>query len=218
MTAVPLILKMPHHSMGHTDSDLSLPEPESVIEPDVPTAGMMAGFHEVYRRIGISAERLCQTSAEAYALTELLVSKGIIGIDELGDRRGPVLERMREATGSAGVTVELAPGPDKYTAGGTVQIDCADRLQLCHAACCRLRFALSPQDVEEGIVQWEIPAPYLNRQRPDDYCVHCDSDTGHCGVYQNRPSVCREYDCRSDDRIWTDFDRRIPNPELVGPL
>ena len=27
-----------------------------------------------------------------------------------------------------------------------------------------------------------------------------------------RPRVCRSYDCRSDERIWLDYEKRIPAP------
>lgn len=65
-------------------------------------------------------------------------------------------------------------------------------------------------------MQWEIARTYINRRRPDGYCVHCDSETKGCQVYEQRPGVCRRYDCRRDTRIWTDFENRIPNRELVG--
>ena len=40
-----------------------------------------------------------------------------------------------------------------------------DRVHLCKASCCRLPFALSRQDVEEGIVRWDLGQPYLIDQR-----------------------------------------------------
>ena len=210
MTSTPLMLgptRLRSEARRTPPVEVSPPAADAVLE----------GFHEVYRRIGVSAERLCQASGETHALAALLVAKGILREDELDARRQEMVHEARTVTGEAGVTVELAPGPDKYEAEPVV-IDCQDRLPLCRAACCRLRFALSPQDVEEGIVQWEIPAPYLNRQRADGYCVHCDAGTGGCGIYENRPLVCRQYDCRSDTRIWADFERRIPSPSLVDLL
>lgn len=180
---------------------------------------VLSGFHETYRRVGITAERLCQTAAQSYALADLLIAKGVIGTDELDQRRRAVEERVRATILEAGVLVELADEADKYGSEvAPVVIDCEARLPLCHAACCRLRFALTEQDLREGVVQWELPKPYLNRQRSDGYCVHCDVATGACGVYTQRPAVCRQYDCRNDRRIWADFDKRIPNPELVGLL
>jgi Fe-S-cluster containining protein len=41
----------------------------------------------------------------------------------------------------------------------------------------------------------------------DGACTHRE---GHfCSVYDNRPAVCRTYDCRRDKRIWSDYERRI---------
>src|SRR5262249_48952941 len=110
--------------------------------------------------------------------------------------------------------VHLGHEPDKYaTDGQGVEIDCESRLHLCRAACCRLRFPLTWQDIHEGVVQWEPDQPYLNRQREDGWCFHCSAD-GRCGVYEQRPAVCRRYDCRQDRRIWLDFEHRVVNPDL----
>jgi hypothetical protein len=33
-------------------------------------------------------------------------------------------------------------------------------------------------------------------------------------VWQQRPIPCRGYDCRKDERIWLDFEKRIINPDF----
>lgn len=119
--------------------------------------------------------------------------------------------------GVAAAVVYVTEGGDKYAPDtAPVEIDCADRLPLCHAACCRLRVPMTRQDLEEGVVQWDARQPYLNRQRPDGYCVHCDPASHRCDVYDQRPGLCRTFDCRNDRRIWIDFDGRIPNPSLAA--
>lgn len=111
----------------------------------------------------------------------------------------------------------ITVGGDKYVPDEShVQIDCADRLDLCHAACCRLRVPLSRQDIAEEVAQWDDHRPFLNRQRADGYCAHCDERTHRCNIYGQRPGLCRSFDCRHDSRIWLDFARRIPNPCLAG--
>ena len=113
--------------------------------------------------------------------------------------------------------VYVTVGGDKYAPDESVaQIDCADRLDLCHAACCRLRVPLSRQDIAEGVAEWDDRQPFLNRQRADGYCVHCDESTHRCDIYGQRPGLCRVFDCRHDRRIWLDFERRIPNPGLAA--
>ena len=103
---------------------------------------------------------------------------------------------------------------DKYSLGGLPEIDCADRVALCGAACCRMRFALSRQDVEEGVIRFDLGRPYLNRVAASGYCVHFDDGGCRCTVYEQRPGVCRRYDCRQDPRIWLDFEARVPSPIL----
>jgi Fe-S-cluster containining protein len=176
------------------------------------------GFHEAYRRIAVTTQQATEASAQTYALAELLIAKGVLGMDELDRARRAVEERLAVAVQEAGMGVQLADEPDKYAVPGdeTVQIDCASRYELCRGACCRLRFALSEQDIHEGAVRWELAAPYLNRQRADGMCVHNDPGTYRCGVYEQRPGVCRRYDCRQDKRIWLDFEARQVNPDLYA--
>ena len=50
---------------------------------------------------------------------------------------------------------------DKYAFEKGATIDCENHVHLCRAACCRLDFALSKQDIEEGIVKWELGRLYL---------------------------------------------------------
>ncbi len=108
---------------------------------------------------------------------------------------------------------------NKYDAPAST-IDCAELLPLCKGRCCSLEFALNTQDLNEGVVRFDYARPYWILQRAcDGYCVHNDPETRGCGVYEHRPLPCREFDCRGDSRIWTDFDKRIPAPEmaLYGP-
>ena len=64
------------------------------------------------------------------------------------------------------------PEYDKYAFEHAAEIDCASRVHLCKAACCRLPFALSNQDVREGIVRWDLGQPYLIEHASDGYCTH----------------------------------------------
>lgn len=175
-------------------------------------------FHEAYRRIGLTAGDVRDASAMVYGLAELLVRNGVVGLDELERTRQTVEERMDAALEQVGMTVQLTDqASDKYALEETATaIDCENRLHVCFAACCRLRFALSEQDITEGVLCWELAEPYLNRQTDDGWCVHNDASTGACNVYTQRPTVCRQYDCRQDPRIWVDFDARIINPDLAN--
>jgi Fe-S-cluster containining protein len=99
---------------------------------------------------------------------------------------------------------------DKYATKGP-EIPCAELLHLCKARCCTMGFALSTKDLDEGIIRWDYGQPYMIRQRASDgYCVHNDPATLACTVHAHRPLVCRTYDCREDNRVWVDFEKRIP--------
>lgn len=87
----------------------------------------------------------------------------------------------------------------------------------CGARCCTLSFALSTEDLDEGVSRWDYGQPYLIRQHATDgYCVHNDPDSHGCTVHPHRPRVCRSYDCRKDKRIWIDYEQQIPAPAPHG--
>ncbi|HEU4730340.1 MAG TPA: YkgJ family cysteine cluster protein [Kofleriaceae bacterium] len=112
--------------------------------------------------------------------------------------------------------VSLDLGRSKYEQPSP-DVPCAELIPLCQARCCTLSFALSTQDLDEGVIRWDYGQPYLIRQRASDgYCVHNDPDTRGCTVHGFRPRVCRGYDCREDKRIWTDFANRVVAPVPEG--
>jgi Fe-S-cluster containining protein len=114
--------------------------------------------------------------------------------------------------------VSLDLGGPKYQAESPA-IPCAELIPLCHARCCSLSFALSTEDLDEGVVRWDYGQPYLIRQRESDgYCVHNHPDSRGCTVHASRPRVCRSYDCRKDARVWIDYEQRIPAPLVRGQV
>ena len=149
-------------------------------------------------------------AAYAQAILGLLLDKGIITPEEFEER---VEAHRKEMSGNP--QVMLNKMPDKYSAEGKVILDCASRVELCKAACCTFRFYLTPQDLDERIVKWDYGNPYWVRCRADGYCMHCDPDSLTCEVHEQRPYTCRSYDCRQDKRVWVDFEKRIPSPDLL---
>jgi Fe-S-cluster containining protein len=126
------------------------------------------------------------------------------------------LATIRASDIQMGTRVSLDLGGSKYAAQSP-DIPCAELLSLCHARCCMLSFALSTEDLDEGVIRWDYGQPYLIRQRASDgYCVHNHPDGHACTVHAQRPRVCRSYDCRKDARIWVDYEQRIPAPFAVG--
>lgn len=185
------------------------------MNPSVLRDEMAEGLRYAHSRANSNTAKLLEVTSFAYAAIELLAEKELIRIDELDARKEAVSRRLVEKFADRGMGVAAQdPEYDKYTFKETVKIDCESRLHLCKAACCRMRFALSRQDVEEGVVQWDFAHPYLIARGKDGYCRHLDRDTFSCSVHSARPVPCRAYDCRKDKRIWADFEKRIVSPDL----
>lgn len=173
------------------------------------------GFMYAHTRENANTSKVLEVASFSYALIELLAERGVISVAELDERKKQVGKRLVEQFSERGIGVALTDeDEDKYSHRSDVEIDCDERIPLCRGACCRLKFALTVQDLEEGKVKWDLGHPYMIRHGADGYCFHNDRATHHCTVYENRPIVCRSYDCRRDKRIWTDFENRIINPEL----
>jgi Fe-S-cluster containining protein len=174
------------------------------------------GLLYTHSRANANSNKLLEVAAFSYALIELLAERGLITVEELDERKSHVGRRLAEQFAEKGMGVALTreervAGDD---AAADVEIDCENRLRLCHAACCRLRFALTARDVEGGRIKWNLGQPYMIRQGDDGYCHHIDRASRRCGVYEDRPFVCRAYDCRKDKRIWEDFEQMKVSPEL----
>ncbi len=176
------------------------------------------GLLYTHSRLNANTSRTLEAMSFLYALIELLEDKGLITIEELDERKRTVGQRLVERLRQSGNGVMLQePEQDKYTFEQAVEIDCETRIDLCKAACCRLPFALSKQDISEGVVHWDLGQPYWIEQGDDGYCNHMARDTCDCTVYAYRPVPCRAFDCRDDARIWLDFEARMPNPALAQP-
>jgi Fe-S-cluster containining protein len=97
-----------------------------------------------------------------------------------------------------------------------VQVDCAARMRICQAVCCKLEFALTREEVLAGEVQWDLSRPFFVGRATNGYCVHNDRRTGGCGVYADRPAICRRWSCANDPRIWKDFEQMMLNVEWLS--
>lgn len=149
-------------------------------------------------------------AALIHGLGETLTRRGALDPAEVAAARDTYLQ----TTPAPDVRVRVAPDVDKYAVEAVI-LDCAQRLHLCKAACCRRAFALSTQDLEEGTLRWNWGDPYVVRQDVHGRCCHA-TDAGSCGVWQQRPLRCRTFDCRQDAAIWIDFDRSVPHPDLAA--
>lgn len=185
--------------------------------PAVEPPELFGAFTAAYERMRIAGGLQFAASVNVRAMAELLLAKGIITEEEMRAAQQEASEEEERRFREAGMSVQLAAYDiSKYDlpAEEYPGIDCEARIPQCKAACCTMRWVLTEEDVLERAVQWDLEIPYTNRLGADGWCVHCDPETKGCGVYHQRPLVCRTYDCRGDSRIWSDFEAREINPNL----
>jgi hypothetical protein len=158
--------------------------------------------------------RANQTEAAVYGLIDLLISKGALSSDEVAKAIEQTGRDMRAAGAQASLEVVVREeGDAPAVAAG--EIDCAARIPFCQAACCRLRWPLTLEEVESGPVKWDLGRPFFNRHAAHGYCHRFDTESQGCTVYEQRPAPCRQYSCIDDDRIWLDFENMVPNTAWI---
>jgi Fe-S-cluster containining protein len=185
---------------------------------DVGREEVAAGLRYAHFRADANTGKLLEFASFLYAAIDLLNKKGVLDLAELDEHKKQAAANLVQKFSERGMgVVYQKPEYDKYKFEGAVQIDCEKRIHLCHAACCKLRFALSKQDVEEGIIRWEFAAPYLVARASDGSCQHLDREQKCCTVHAHRPVPCRAFDCRQDKRIWLDFANKVVNPQINEP-
>ena len=169
------------------------------------------GTRAAVERLAADHERSRQGIAELQqqfeTLIEIMVAAGTLrpGHAELIAKLRRRVEVARKAE------VELSGVEDKYAVTGE-PIDCDSRLALCQARCCSFTVMLSRQDLAEGELAWEIDRPYVLPRSADGYCANLGREDARCQRYDHRPATCRSYSCRTDTRVWIDFEARIPAP------
>ena len=166
--------------------------------------------HASFDRI---ASRASGIRSELHELVDVLRSKGVLSDDDLAKPEEP--PGAGSAAGSGVPWPTIAMRSDQGEPAPPVEVNCAERMHVCHAVCCKLHFALTAGEVDAGKVRFDIGFPYLIRHDSDGYCTHNDRTTGFCGVYADRPGICRRYSCAGDERIWKDFDNMELNHEWL---
>lgn len=170
--------------------------------------------------LGLSAAAVRAVSY-VQAIYGVLIDKGIVSRAELEARIDACVPAVTDLFENEGIFVHHQRDEvDKYDLAAVeaaATVDCEKRFEFCHGACCTLDIILTRQDVDEGVVQWELEDPYIIRQGDDGRCVHQATDL-RCTVYEHRPAMCRQYSCENDKRIWDDFENYVPAADLVAHL
>jgi Fe-S-cluster containining protein len=185
---------------------------------DLAGSDVVRGLVYIHNRANANTAELHHAAASLRALSDLLVERGLLNQSDLDARTDAASEALKREYLQRGMGVAMQEfGVSKYQFDRGAAIDCESRIKLCRGACCRLPFALSKEDVQEGIVKWDLGQPYMNIRENDGYCTHMERQSCRCSVYAARPIPCRGYDCRNDKRIWIDFENRVANPGIADP-
>jgi Fe-S-cluster containining protein len=163
---------------------------------------------------GQSFHRIGEAEEFVHGLIDVLLSKGVLTAGEITEAVGRVRQELTDR-GELNGPGTIVRSVDAQEPEPVVKVDCAARMHICHAVCCSLDFALSVEELDSGNVKWDLGRPYFIRHRADGSCVHKDLTSGRCGVYADRPGVCRSYSCANDPRIWNDFDKMELNTEWI---
>jgi hypothetical protein len=184
----------------------------NVSDDDAVNEEEVAGLDRQVERSGVrtqqlfnrSFERLSELEATLLGLVARLVAAGVVDADELAASvRTAKAEMIARGEGLGRRTRGiLAQG---YEMVEPAVVDCAARMPVCHAVCCKLSVSLGAAEVEGGRLRWDLGHPYRLRREADGRCTHLDRANGRCGVYEDRPRPCRTYTCTTDGRIWRDF-------------
>ena len=188
------------------------PDPVTELDRQLERASLFT--HASFERI---ARRSSGIQAELHQLVEVLRDKGVLADDELPPP-APVLPQTDVGTPEEPHTMRwpaIALRAENPVPKPAVEVNCAERMPVCHAVCCKLSFALSASEVERGKVRFDLGFPYTIRHDADGYCTHNDRGSGFCKVYADRPGVCGHYSCAGDTRIWKDFDAMELNQEWL---
>jgi Fe-S-cluster containining protein len=180
------------------------------------------GLRYCHKRINANTSKSLENAAFLYAAIEILIEKGLLTTEELDERKRKIAERLVDQFKQSGLGLMYQdPEIDKYAFEKEAEVDCENRAPLCKAICCKMPFALSKQDVEEGLINWDFGQPYMIAHDPEDgYCAHLDRETFACAVREYRPVPCRGFDCRDSRRwqVWLDFEKKVINSELQESL
>jgi Fe-S-cluster containining protein len=171
------------------------------------------GNLHAHTALGACSSRLSETQAMLHGLADVLLTKGIIDAEELTQAMRSVENELKDLGDSNGPGLLVRIEPDVLAKEQEPVVDCAERMPICKAVCCRLDFALSIREIEGGHARWDLGRPYFIRREKDGNCSHrCGSG---CNIYAQRPQVCRRYSCEHDERIWKDFANKQLNTEWI---
>jgi Fe-S-cluster containining protein len=181
-----------------------------LMDDDAPRDDVEDGLRFVANAAMKYAHDRARIEALARTLVRVLVENRTLDLALFERHLGEAVERPPPPPDKR-VRLSVAPEIDKHTIRSP-DVDCVALFPICKARCCMLHFSLTPDEVDSRNMAWSYVRPYDIAHGADHRCVHQDRATGGCTVYDERPGICRKYDCRKDPRVWEDFEKRIPAP------
>lgn len=154
-----------------------------------------------------------QSAVVLQCVLHVLMAKGIVTQGELEAIHGQVYSalmthRQNNYTGPM-VTPEDVPVQ-------AADLDCAAHHSKCGAACCSsFHVFLTPEEARSNRYLWDLTVPYRLLADDDGTCVYFDRESLGCSIWQERPKACRNFDCRSDGRVWHDYPNRVVSLEIM---
>lgn len=88
--------------------------------------------------------------------------------------------------------------PKATGAEGSAVVTCAS----CKACCCRLEVMLmSEDDVPPHLTEEDRWGGRVMARLDDGWCAALERDTMLCGIYERRPTICRDFEVGGSDCI-----------------
>lgn len=95
-------------------------------------------------------------------------------------------------------------------------VDPSVQCSHCDAVCCRLTVMVLPEDrVPRALVELDDYGTEVMGQSEDGWCIALDHQRMRCGIYELRPSACRDFvmgagSCRDERKAYRSHYPSIP--------
>jgi Fe-S-cluster containining protein len=204
----------------HLPDQKSKPE-EALSKPEEPLVRLEQQVERgnlfTHTIVSRNADQINLVESMLYGLIDVLAGKGTVTQEEIFEASAKARQEMEEKgqTSGPGVALWIEGDGNDNKEKNFVPVNCAERLHICKAVCCKLHFALTAQQVESGKIKWDLGQPYYIRQEASGYCTHLEPGSRCCSVYADRPRICSRYSCAHDERIWKDFENMVLNDEWI---
>lgn len=174
---------------------------------------MQAALGRLYQMIIDEGQAELATATTLQAVMQLLIQKKVIAPSEIDAMfhavRTSVIEAKQAQIQGPVVT------PDDLAVSES-DLDCTKHHSACGAACCStFNVYLTPSEAKSNRYLWDITHPYKLLGDADNTCVYFDRENLGCTIWEHRPKACRAFDCRGDERVWSDYPDRILSTELM---